>query len=415
MKNTLIHKFGGTSIGNPKNLDNIFKIIDREKNCKQIIVLSAFAKITDLLVAITEFLSKNEFQKALDALKEIYTLHLNWINNSNSNQYKKDKMYSQLDLIIEQIRTIIKGIGIVKEISENVKKRIIAFGEILSTSLFFIYINDKSNRVIFLNAVEFIKKENEKITVDSELLNEELEQSNLIITQGFICSENEKISNLGRGGSDYSAALIGSSIDAKSINIWTDVDGILTASPRIFNDAQSLQFISFTQIRELAKYGAKVLHLDTILPAIEKNIDVKILNTWNIDFEGTIISKNHTTQKFSISMLDNISIFSIEKKDDQSYLNQILKSLSKISANFKLLEVISNIDKTDIYYKNENSKSDHSIICVINPNISLISKELEEYNYIYDSKNRILKIFLFSDISEKLLNLIYTKLKKSLF
>lgn len=415
MKKITIHKFGGTSIGSTENLDNITKIINREDNSKQIIVLSAFAKVTDMLYNIITYLEKNEFQIALDKLKDLESLHINWIKNSNSIEYIRDKMFSQLSLIIEQIRTIIQGIGIVNEVSENVKKRIIAFGEILSTSLFFIYISHKIDNVIFLSAVEFLIKEIDKINIDKELLLEELESANTIITQGFICNENGKISNLGRGGSDYSAALIGSAIDAESINIWTDVDGILTASPKIFNDTKSLEFISYVQIRELAKYGAKVLHLDTILPAIDKNIDVKILNTRNIDFKGTIISSNKATQKFSISLLDNVSVISIEKKEDKIYVNQILKSLSKISNNFTLLEVISNIDKTDIYFKKDNSNAEQSIICIINPDMSLIIDELDDYNYIYDSKNKILKIFLLTNISEKLLNLIYTKLQKSLF
>lgn len=415
MNKTIIHKFGGTSIGNANNLENITKIINREIDSKQIIVLSAFAKVTDMLYSIITSLEKNEFQIALDNLKDLESLHIDWIKNSKSIEYIRDKMYSQLSLIIEQIRTIIQGIGIVKEVSENVKKRIIAFGELLSSSLFFIYISDKNDTVIYLNSIEFIVKEDDIINIDKELLNEELKTADIIVTQGFICKEKGKISNLGRGGSDYSAALIGSAINAVCINIWTDVNGILSASPKIFNDTVSLEFISYIQIRELAKYGAKVLHLDTILPAIDKNIDVKILNTWNIDFKGTIISSNKATQKFSISLLDNISVISIEKKEDKLYINQILKSLSKISNDFTLLEVISNIDKTDIYFKKENSNAEYSIICIVNPNMKLIIQDLDDYNYIYDSTNKILKIFLLSNISEKLLNLIYQKLQMSLF
>lgn len=409
----IIQKFGGTSIGIPSNVRNIINILQNQ-NEKQIVVLSAFTKVTDLLLEITYDLKKLNYNEALKKLSTLNNIHLDWINELAQNQYQKDKLNAQLSQILEQIRTIIQGIQIINEVSENIEKRIIAFGEIISTSLFYILISDQDKDFAFLNAVEIIEKSEQDIIINKEIITETLNENDIIITQGFICLENGKVSNLGRGGSDYSAALVGAEINAHEINIWTDVDGILTASPKIFPDAESLNYISYTQIRELAKYGAKVLHVDTILPAIEKSINVRILNTSNTSFQGTIVSNTKATKKFSISMLDNISVINIERRDDEEYFTKILKSIKNINLNnFKLLEVISNIDNTQIYYLAE-SKSNFSIICLVNPNINQISEIIENHDYVYNASDKTLKIFLSSDISEKLLNLIYEKLKISL-
>ena len=313
-KEIVIQKFGGTSIGTPENVINIMKILSKQQT-KQIVVLSAFAKVTDLLYLITDYIKKKEYDKSFEILLEIYNIHQKWMMELASSQYQNDKMNAQLELVIEQIRTIIQGIQIINEISENVEKRIIAFGEILSTSLFFILISESFDNISFLNAAEVIEKNENSVNVNQELLSEFLEDSDIIVTQGFICLENGRLSNLGRGGSDYTASLLGASVGANSINIWKDVDGVLTAPPKQFPDAELLDYISFSQIRALAKYGAKVLHIDTIIPAIEKGINVRILNTSNPEFKGTLISKTNTTKKFSISMIQNVSLIEIQRSD----------------------------------------------------------------------------------------------------
>lgn len=410
----VIQKFGGTSIGTPKNTKNIIKILNSQSK-KQIIVLSAFAKVTDLLYEITLNIKNKQYKEALKLLSKLYNIHSDWSKELAETQYILDKLNAQIDQILEQIRTIIQGTQIINEISENVEKRIIAFGEILSTSLFFILISDYDKNITFLNAVEVVEKKEDNVKINSEIILELLEESDIIITQGFICLENGKISNLGRGGSDYTAALIGAELNAYSINIWTDVDGILTASPRIFDDVEWLDFISFNQIRSLAKYGAKVVHPDTILPAVKKNIDVRVLNSSNPDFEGTKISNLQQTKKFSISMIQNVSVIEISGNEDADYFIKIIKSIKNITENkFVLLEVISNIDNTLIYYSKDNEKSSKSIICLINPDLNLIADILKQQDYIYIAADKTLKLFIDTDVSENLLNLIYQKLKTTL-
>lgn len=415
-KEIIIHKFGGTSIGSAENISNIIKILDNCSNDNQIIVLSAFFNITNMLESLVVQLKENNFETGYIVLSNIKEIHKNWIKSVNPIEYVRDKMLAQLDALIEQIRTIIQGVSIVKELSLNVEDRILSFGEILSSSLFFIYLEGlKSYEVSFISAFEIIRKDSFGINVNEEVLYNEFEVSNIIVTQGFLCLENGKISNLGRGGSDYSASIIGSKVKAKFINIWTDVNGVLTGSPLIFEEVESLNKISYKQIRELSKYGAKVLHLDTILPAIEENIEVKILNTWDIDFIGTSITSKMMTQKFSITMLDNVLKYTIDKKDEKQYLKRISIILSKLSKEGnELLEVISNIDKTEIYFKNKFSKTNDAIICLINPNISIISNELSNHDFTFDSENRVMKIFVSSDNSKNLLNLIYKKTQKSI-
>lgn len=410
----VIQKFGGTSIGTPKNVKNIIKILNSQKK-KQIVVLSAFTKVTDLLFEITFLIKSRQYEDSLKLLSRLYNIHSNWAKELAESQYVLDKLNAQIDQILEQIRTIIQGIQIIDEMSENVEKRIIAFGEILSSSLFFILVADSNKDTVFLNAVEVVVKDDDVININSETIFECLEENEVVITQGFICLEKGKISNLGRGGSDYTAALIGAELNAYSINIWTDVDGILTASPKIIEDAKCLDFISFNQVRALAKYGAKVVHPDTILPAMKKNIEVRVLNTSNPDFAGTKISNLQQTKKFSISMIQNVSFIEVKRNEDSEYFSNIVKVLKNISINkFTILEVISNIDNTLIYYSKDNEKSSKSIICIINPDINLIANILKQQDYIYIATDKTLKIFIDTDISEKLLNLIYQKLKTTL-
>jgi len=415
-KQIIIQKFGGTSIGSPENIPNIIKILSNNYNYKNIIVLSAFSKVTNLLEILVDSLQNQKFDKSIQTSQILKELHCNWVKKLNPIEYVKDKMFAQIDNYFEQIRSIIQGVSIVKELSKNVENRILAFGEMLSSSLFFIYLDSQNiYEVSYVSAFEIIHKINNEININNEILKEELQLNNIIITQGYVCIEDGKISNLGRGGSDYSAALIGASINAVKINIWTDVDGILTASPIIFKDVESLNQISYTQARELAKYGAKVLHLDTILPAITKNIEVRILNTWNLDFEGTIISNEKMTRKFAVSILENVLKYTISKNSEEKYLKKVGLVLSRLSTEGnELLEVISNIDNTEIYFKNNKLKTDDAIICLINPDISLIYNEINDYNYTYDSRNKIIKIFVSSINSKNLLNLIYKNLQKSL-
>lgn len=415
-KQIIIQKFGGTSIGSPENIPNIIKILSNNSNYKNIIVLSAFSKVTNLLESLVNSLKNQNYDESIEISQNLKELHYIWVKKLNPIEYVRDKMFAQIENYFEQIRSIIQGVSIVKEISVNVENRILAFGEMLSSSLFFIYLDSQNfYKVSFISAFEIIHKVNNEIRIYNEIILEELQSNQVIITQGYVCIEDGKISNLGRGGSDYSAALIGASINSARINIWTDVDGILTASPMVFNDVESLNQISYTQARELSKYGAKVLHLDTILPAITKNIEVRILNTWNLDFQGTIVSNEKMTKKFSVSILENVLKYTISKSSEEKYLKKVGFVLSRLSSEGnELLEVISNIDNTEIYFKNNKLKTDDTIICLINPDISLIYNEIKEHNFTYDSKNKIIKIFVSSINSKNLLNLIYKNLQKSL-
>jgi len=306
----IVMKFGGTSVGNADRIRNLSKIVSENIHRKPIVVVSAFNGVTDHLINL-----------AYNALKG--DLNLDWIINRHFNVM--EELGLEFDLLKEEFKeleVVLKGISYLKELNAKILDLVMSFGERISSKIIAEYLNETG-----INARQFNAYDIGLIT-DSNFGNAEvLEQSyeninkhlsNLkdcvpVIT-GFIGKDPKgRITTLGRGGSDYTATIIGAAVNAEEVQIWTDVDGVMTTDPKVCPNAKVIDALTYEEAYELAYFGAKVLHPKTILPAKRKNIPVRILNSFNPSNKGTYIVANVERKRKVIAIVSkkNINIINI--------------------------------------------------------------------------------------------------------
>ena len=281
-------KFGGTSVASAERMKQIAFIVSSKPDV--FIVLSATSGTTDKLIKIHQAAVENNEAVWKALLQEVYEKHL-LICDELLTGLCHEQALNWIQASIELIKKI------VYEQEPNAEKTIIAQGEILSTSIFYNYLCHLDKSVSFLSALDFMRID-ENAEPDMKLTKtylalemNKVKKSNYYITQGFICRNIlGEVDNLKRGGSDYSASIIGSILHAEEIQIWTDVDGMCETDPRIIANAKVIPAVSFDEAAELAYFGAKILHPSTILPAREACIPVRLLNTLNPASHGTIIT-----------------------------------------------------------------------------------------------------------------------------
>jgi len=283
----IVMKFGGTSVGNADRISNVADIIKSHLDKKPIVVVSAVGGVTDKLIELCNASSKGEGNKNLDEIKKIHSEILEKLN--------LDK--SLLEKDFEALTSLVNNN---KKVDAKVLDEFQSFGEQMSSKIVAAQLNKIGVRAGAFNAwnLGFVTNDEfgkaEPLDEAFNNLNNNIKTLNVVpIVTGFIGKTKDgEITTLGRGGSDYSAAIVGSAIDASEIQIWTDVDGIMSADPRIVGNAKTLEKISFAEASELAYFGARILHPKTILPAMKKNIPVRVLNSFNPKGSGTLILNN---------------------------------------------------------------------------------------------------------------------------
>ncbi|MDD5570577.1 MAG: aspartate kinase [Bacteroidales bacterium] len=282
-------KFGGTSIGTPQRMRDVAVLIRKELPC--VVVLSAVSGTTNALVDVSDSLLKNKKENSIKILNNIETKYVKFICELFSTEACKRKGFELIKNISVRIKKFSSGKFSVKE-----EKIILAQGELISTGLFSLYLSEIGVSHVLLPALDFMKinKDEEPDTKFIEAnLNKQLSENNkvnLFLTQGYICrNSSNEIDNLKRGGSDYSASLIGAAINCEEIQIWTDIDGIHNNDPRFVTNTKPIDELSFDEAAELAYFGAKILHPSSVLPAKEKNVPVRLLNTLKPQAKGTLI------------------------------------------------------------------------------------------------------------------------------
>ena len=285
-------KFGGTSVGSAQRIKNVASIVcDQEQ---KIVVLSAMAGTTNSLVEISECFHKKDPGKAnaiLSALEQAYVNHIEELYRSDV--YKEKAM----QYMLERFQHVWSFSNMPFSVFDE--KEILVQGELISTFLMACYLEEQGVEVVLLPALNFMR-----ITMDNEpdmeyiakhlnTLLEQNKEAEIYITQGFICrNAYGEIDNLKRGGSDYSAALVGAAIKAEEIQIWTDIDGFHNNDPRIVEGTKAIRHLSFDEAAELAYFGAKILHPSSVQPAKKENIPVRLKNTLCPDDEGTLITED---------------------------------------------------------------------------------------------------------------------------
>ena len=300
-------KFGGTSIGTAPAMKRAMQIVGREKEKNiPLVVLSACSGITNRLIQIAEAAGDSRLDEAMRLSAEVRDHHLELAEELINDPSLRKSLKEKVDVYIGELDMLIKGVDIVGELTARSFDTFCSFGELLSTTIFSEAMREAGHDTVWQDIREvMITDDNFSAARPFEELCEKnvqnslrplLERGSIVVTQGFIGSTRDgKTTTLGRGGSDYTAALLGAWLPSDEIQIWTDVDGVMTCDPRIVPDARSIRVMTFTEAAELSYLGAKVLHPDTIAPAVKQNIPVYVLNSLHPESKGTVITNNPET------------------------------------------------------------------------------------------------------------------------
>lgn len=300
-------KFGGTSVADPDAINRLIGIVRQQKERDQappVVVVSALSGVTDKLVAVARLAEEGEAEKAEAELRTLVDRHVavaSAITSDNRNAVIAD-VRKEFDELIG----LVHALSVLREVSPRSHDAVVAVGEVASSRIVAAALADHRLPTAWVDARKVLVTDSEHGTAAPDMIGTEerareriapvVAEKKVPVTGGFIgATSNGVTTTLGRGGSDYSAAIFGACLDVDEIQIWTDVDGMLTADPRIVPQPRVVPQLSFAEASELAYFGAKVLHPSTILPAVAKNIPVRILNSRRPDNPGTLITANGRT------------------------------------------------------------------------------------------------------------------------
>ena len=305
-------KFGGTSVGSVNSILSLRNIVESEaKKQPIVVVVSALGGITDKLIATSQLALrgdetwKDEFQAMVDR-------HHKMIDTIITDNRNRETLFNKVDAMFEQLRSIYFGVFLIHDLSKKTQDAIVSYGERLSSNIVATLIRGAK----WFDARDFIKttRKNNKNVLDSELTHRLVRKTfsdlpRISLVPGFISQDKKtgEITNLGRGGSDYTAAIIAAALDAEILEIWTDVDGFMTADPRVIKTAYTINELSYIEAMELCNFGAKVIYPPTIYPVCVKNIPIKVKNTFNPSGEGTIIKDKIANDSKPIKGISSIN------------------------------------------------------------------------------------------------------------
>ncbi|HEX8016380.1 MAG TPA: aspartate kinase, partial [Flavobacterium sp.] len=353
-------KFGGTSVANAQNIKLVLEIVKQKaEKDKLVVVVSALSKVTDMLqLAAAKAAENNESFR--DIVAEIEKKHLDTLKELIPVS-EQSSLLSHIKRIINHLETLLDGCFLLGELSPRTADTILSFGELLSSYIIAQAYQQINKNAVYKDSRELIKTNNDfgKAVVNFEISNNLIQeyftekQSQITILPGFIALTLDGITTtLGRGGSDYTAAIIAGALDAEQLEIWTDVNGMFTANPKIVKQAQPIATISYQEAMELSHFGAKVLYPPTIQPVLRKNIPILIKNTFEPEAEGTLISNQvseQTTPVKGISHIDHISLLTLEGPG----------MIGVSGSSKRLIEVLSH-EKINVIFITQAS-SEHSI------------------------------------------------------
>ncbi len=362
-------KFGGTSVGSAERMKALSNLIQTVKG-KKIVVLSAMSGTTNNLVEISKSLYNKNTEEATVLINKLENNYNNVVNELFSSAEYKTKGED----LVKNHFSFLKSFTL-DMFTANEEKAILAQGELLSTALFYFYLSENNINSVLLPALNFMRiDENDEplIPYVEKNLTEELNKYpnvELYITQGYICRNAfGEIDNLKRGGSDYTASIIGAAIRANEVQIWTDIDGMHNNDPRVVSKTHPIHQLSFDEAAELAYFGAKILHPTCILPAQKRNIPVLLKNTMQPDALGTVISNINTSEGIkAVAAKDNICAINI-KSDRMLLAHGFLRAVFEIFERYK-----TSIDMI--------TTSEIAVSLTIDNTLHLkeIKKELEEF------------------------------------
>lgn len=355
----LVLKFGGTSVLNSENIKKIIAIIKQKKETtkKLAVVVSAMGGVTDKLLTCASLAIKKD-QSYTSIIKEIEDRHLTAIEELIPIQYHIE-IKGKIKLMLGELENVCKGIYILQEFSPNVNAQLVSFGELLSSSIISQALHYAGMPNSWIDSRELITTidNNQPLKVDFDTTNktivERLQNIDVCILPGFIArTKSGYASTLGRGGSDYTSAIIAGAMNAECLEIWSDVDGMYTSDPRFVEGAYSIDELSYEEAMELSYFGAKVLYTPTIHPLLEKNIALLLKNTFNPDHKGTLITNkggNGSSAVKGLSCVNNMAMITITGSG--------MVGIPGIAARFFSTLSVKNIN---VYFITQSS-SEHTI------------------------------------------------------
>ncbi len=314
-----VYKFGGSSLADSKRIKGVCDIVIN--NNVEVVVLSAMKGVTNLLIEGAEYAEKGNktYKESIDSIKDKQSMAVRELFPIGKVEELENKLFS----IIDELKDILHGVELVKECSPRSLDFISSFGERLNCTLVSAYLTHIGHTSYFVDARKIIKTDNNfgsanvDLKLSYDLINKKIDPAKgIAIVTGFIGSTDECITTtLGRNGSDYTASILGGALDAESVEIWTDVDGVLTADPRIVKHSYVIPHLSISEAMEMSYFGAEVIHPYTLLPVIEKSIPVYIKNTLNPTAPGTLIAlevEKNPNEITGLASIDAVSIINIE-------------------------------------------------------------------------------------------------------
>jgi aspartokinase/homoserine dehydrogenase 1 len=375
-----ILKFGGTSVGSVESIAKLLQIIETEdqNSGNPVIVLSAMSGVTNLLSAMADKASQGGAFH--DELKELEERHFEIIKELLAVS-RQNPVFTQLRILFNEIEDLLQGVSMLRELTPRTRDLVLSYGERCSTFMISKIAGQEKDNTIFVNAADLIKTDSSfgqakvNIELTERLIRDfyEKNKSKMLFVTGFIASNDEgRITTLGRGGSDYTAAIFGSALNVKEIEIWTDVNGMMTADPRMVRKAFSLPELSYTEAMELSFFGAKVIYPPTMIPAFMKKIPIVIRNTFEPEFAGSIIKHNCENSNLAIkgiSSINDISIINIEGSGmvgKAGFSGRLFSLLAREQINVILIT---------------QSSSEHSITFAIHPGDAARAQQVIEHEF----------------------------------
>ena len=305
-------KFGGTSVGSVESVLSLKRIVEKEaKHGPVVVVVSALSGVTDKLLSISQLALKSD-EHWRDEFQALIDRHHQMIDTIITDTKSREDLFNTIDALLEQLRSIFFGVFLVHDLSDKTQNAIVSYGERLSSYIVTALIRGSKR----MNSRDFIRteKKNGKHTLDSELTYQLVKEyfselPRISVVPGFIGRDRDsnETTNLGRGGSDYTAAIIAAALGADVLEIWTDVDGFMTADPRVIKTAYTINELSYVEAMELCNFGAKVIYPPTIYPVCIKNIPIRVKNTFNPDHPGTLIKQRIDNDQKPIKGISSIN------------------------------------------------------------------------------------------------------------
>lgn len=345
----IVMKFGGTSVGNAERIAQVAEIVRAEmkRGNQVVVVLSAMSGVTNTLLGALKDAANGNMGKLLQTRDELLKRHLDVINALVKDSHAREQLTATTTNALDRFEDLCSSIYVLGEITPRATDAVGSLGERLIVPIAAQAFNDASIKAEWVAANELIVTDDNFVSA-SPLMRETreqtrakllplLEKGNVAVTTGFIgATKKGIITTLGRGGSDYTATIIGAALDADEVQIWTDVNGVMTTDPRIVPEAITLPEISYGEAAELSYFGAKVIHPKTILPVAEKNTPIRILNSFEPTHPGTLIvrePKGNGSPIRGITAIRNVSLVTVEGRGMQGVVGMAARVFSAVARN----------------------------------------------------------------------------------